>query len=66
MTARLNSADKNFEAAFARLLDAKRENNSDVSNIVSNILEDVRVRGDEAVIELTRRFDHFDANIEEL
>lgn len=66
MTARLNSADEDFEADFVSLLASKRETNNDVSSVVSTILEDVRVRGDEAVIELTRRFDHFDANIEDL
>jgi len=66
MTARLNSADKDFEAAFVSLLAAKREINEDVNVAVSSILEDVRVRGDDAVIELTRRFDRFDVNIENL
>jgi histidinol dehydrogenase len=66
MTVRLNSADKDFEAAFVSLLGAKREINKDVSSAVSIILDDVRVRGDEAVVELTRRFDRFDINIEDL
>ena len=66
MTARLNSTDKDFEAAFVRLLAAKREINKDVSIAVSTILDDVRVRGDDAVIELTRRFDRFAANVEDL
>jgi histidinol dehydrogenase len=66
MTARLNSADKGFEAAFVSLLAAKRETNEDITAAVKSILDDVRVRGDDAVIELTRRFDRFDVNIEDL
>jgi histidinol dehydrogenase len=66
MTARLNFADKDFESAFLSLLAAKRETSEDVTTVVATILEDVRVRGDDAVIELTRRFDRFDVNIEDL
>jgi histidinol dehydrogenase len=49
-----------FKAAFDRLLAAKREVSEDVDQAVRAILADVRERGDEAVIELTRRFDRFD------
>ena len=66
MTAHLNFADKDFEAAFVSLLAAKRETNDDVTTVVTTILDDVRVRGDDAVIELTRRFDRFAANVEDL
>jgi histidinol dehydrogenase len=66
MTVRLNFADKGFEAAFVSLLAAKRETNADVSSAVSTILDDVRVRGDDAVIELTHRFDRYNLNIEDL
>jgi len=66
MTARLNSADKGFEAAFVSLLAARRETNEDINAAVTTILDDVRVRGDDAVIKLTRRFDRFDVNIEDL
>ncbi len=66
MTVRLNSADKDFEVAFVSLLAAKRETNIDVNSVVSTILEDVRVRGDDAVIELTRRFDRFNIKKEDL
>lgn len=66
MTTRLDFADKDFESDFLSLLKAKRETKVDVSNAVSAILDDVRDRGDEAVIDLTRRFDRFDLKIEEL
>jgi histidinol dehydrogenase len=66
MTYRLNTIDSGFEAAFVDLLGAKRETDDDVNDVVSEILEEVRSRGDEAVVELTRRFDRFDLNVENL
>ncbi len=60
MTARLNTTDKDFAAAFATLLSGKRETNADVGDVVSAILADVRQRGDAALAELTQRFDGFD------
>jgi histidinol dehydrogenase len=66
MTARLNIADKDFETAFANLLAAKRETDTNVNDAVTSILEDVRNRGDEAVVDLTRRFDRFDLQVENM
>ncbi|NQU59393.1 MAG: histidinol dehydrogenase [Rhodospirillales bacterium] len=66
MTARLNTADKDFAAAFAALLNAKRESNADVHDAVAAILADVKSRGDDAVIELTRRYDRFDLSVQEM
>ena len=54
---RLNSRDPGFEKAFARLVRDRRESDEDVARDVTRILGDVRVRGDEALAELTRRFD---------
>ncbi len=56
----LNSADTDFQEAFAALLDAKRAEEADVADIVSDIIRDVRRRGDEALYELTEKFDRFD------
>ena len=53
----LNTADSDFEARFAEVLDLKRESDADVDAIVAEIIADVRARGDAAVIELTARFD---------
>ena len=53
----LCTADAGFEAAFAALLSAKREDAPDVDDAVAAIIADVRARGDAAVIELTERFD---------
>ncbi len=53
----LDTADPGFEAAFRALLSAKREEAADVDAAVAGILDDVRRRGDAALIELTARFD---------
>ncbi len=53
----LNTADAGFEAAFQTLLGQKREEAEDVDQAVAAIIADVRARGDQAVIDLTARFD---------
>ncbi|MGB7241422.1 MAG: histidinol dehydrogenase [Sulfitobacter sp.] len=53
----LDYNDSDFEAGFAALLSAKREDSPDVDQTVADIIADVRTRGDDAVIELTQRFD---------
>ncbi|MCC6519527.1 MAG: histidinol dehydrogenase, partial [Tabrizicola sp.] len=53
----LTTADAGFEAAFQSLLGQKREEAEDVDQAVAQIIADVRSRGDQAVIELTQRFD---------
>ena len=57
MVTRLSDSDTNFEAAFAALLAAKREVAEDVTASVRAIIDDVRRRGDAALIEYTARFD---------
>ena len=57
MARRLNQADPDFEAAFALLLDDKRETAQDVNDAVFAILADVRRRGDAALLDYTSRFD---------
>jgi histidinol dehydrogenase len=53
----LDSRDSGFAAAFQALLGAKREEAADVDETVAAIIADVRARGDQAVIDLTARFD---------
>ena len=53
----LDAQAADFEAAFITLLNAKREDSPDVDAIVAGIIADVRARGDEAVLELTEKFD---------
>ncbi len=57
MPLRLDSAAPGFARDFAALLDLKRELAEDVDAVVAAILDDVKKRGDEAVIEYTGRFD---------
>jgi histidinol dehydrogenase len=54
---RLNSSDPDFERKFARLVEDRRESESDVARTVADILDEVRQRGDEALAEYTSRFD---------
>ncbi len=54
---RLKSSDPGFAQAFDRLVRDRRESDEDVARDVALILADVRNRGDEAVAELTQRFD---------
>ncbi|WP_171126173.1 MULTISPECIES: histidinol dehydrogenase [unclassified Ruegeria] len=53
----LDTTSREFEPAFKALLSAKREDSPDVDAVVAQIIEDVRTRGDAAVIELTAKFD---------
>lgn len=60
MVTRLDLQDENFEQAFEKMLGAKREQDSDVDAIVSTIIADVKTRGDEALVELTKKFDRLE------
>ncbi len=60
MALRLNISEDGFEAAFNGLLGQKRESAVDVNAAVTAILDDVRTRGDAALIEYTSRFDRLD------
>jgi histidinol dehydrogenase len=60
MAIRLSASDADFEARFSDLLAQKREVSEDVDQAVAAILDDVRKRGDAAVIEYSRRFDRID------
>lgn len=53
----LDTRSATFEAEFAALLSAKREDSPDVDAVVAEIIADVRARGDVALLELTERFD---------
>jgi histidinol dehydrogenase len=66
MAQRLDVRDPGFPQAFADLLAAKREISEDVDQAVRAIIEDVVARGDEAVIDYTRRFDALNLTRESL
>ena len=57
MARRLSAADASFAADFEKLLFAKREEEEDVAAVVRGIIADVRKGGDDALVELTNRFD---------
>ncbi|MGI9369157.1 MAG: histidinol dehydrogenase [Ruegeria sp.] len=62
----LDTASTTFEAEFSALLSAKREDSPDVDALVAEIIADVRHRGDDAVIELTAKFDRMELTPETL
>ncbi|MFB2531055.1 histidinol dehydrogenase [Paracoccus sp. p4-l81] len=53
----LDATAPGFQADFTALLGMKREDSPDVDATVATIIDDVRARGDQAVIDLTARFD---------
>jgi len=54
---RLDSADPGFSAALAALLAYEAQTDASVSAAVESIVNDVRQRGDAALVEYTNRFD---------
>ena len=58
---RLSTASASFEAAFKARLHWSAEADAAIEQVVAGILADVRQRGDEAVLEYTRRFDRLEA-----
>ena len=56
----LNSQNSDFEKEFKKLLSAKRENSVDVDLSVKEIIDGVIERGDQALIEFTKKFDRID------
>ncbi len=60
MPIHLTTIDPDFEAQFAALLTMKREDSPDVDDAVRKIIEDVRAFGDDAVIQLTAKFDRLE------
>jgi len=66
MPHRLNTADAKFEEQFSAFLATKRESAPDVEAAVRDIINQVIARGDEALIELTRKFDQLELTPETL
>lgn len=62
MPQHLNSASEDFEQRFSEFLAVKREVSESVDTAVRAIIADVRARGDQALIELSRKFDRIDLN----
>ena len=57
MARRLDARAPDFAAQFDALLNAKREEEEDVAQVVRGIIADVRARGDAALVELSNKFD---------
>ncbi len=58
---RLNTKDADFAAKFSELVAVDSSVDPEITRRAEAIVEDVRKRGDEAVLEYTNRFDHMDA-----
>jgi histidinol dehydrogenase len=60
MAIRLDTRSGDFAQSFRAFLDTKRETSADVEAVVRTIVADVAARGDEALKELTLKFDRLD------
>jgi histidinol dehydrogenase len=58
---RLNANDANFEVQFAALIATDTAIDREVERVASAIVDDVRRRGDSALLEYTNRFDRLNA-----
>lgn len=56
----LEQASTDFEERFSAFLSTKREVSDDVNAVVKAIIDDVRARGDAALIDYSARFDKID------
>jgi histidinol dehydrogenase len=56
----LNTADTDFQSRLDKLLAWEQSTDSEVVTTVTAILEDVRKRGDAALLDYTRKFDRLD------
>jgi len=57
MPLRLTASHPEFDNDFGNFAAQRRDVNSNITNIVSNIITDVRARGDQALLEFTDNFD---------
>ena len=62
----LNSQNSDFEKRVQKLLSAKRENSVDVDLSVREIIDGVIERGDQALIEYTKKFDRINLTSDKL
>ena len=59
---RLDASAPGFEKEFSAFLGRNRDTDENVDRIAADIVADVRVRGDAAVVEYTRKFDKVDTD----
>lgn len=62
MPLRLDAAAPGFERDFAAFLARNRDTDENVDRVVADIIADVRARGDQAVVDYTRRFDRVETD----
>jgi histidinol dehydrogenase len=63
---RLDRSQADFESRFRELLSAKRETAEDVEAAVRAIIDDVRKRGDAALLDYTKKFDRLEIKSDRL
>jgi len=56
----LNASDAGFKTSFENFLNRRRETSEDVETAVAAIINQVRDEGDQALFDLTQRFDRFE------
>jgi len=59
---RLDASAPGFEQDFSAFLGRNREADENVDRVVAEIIADVRARGDAAVVDYTRKFDHVETD----
>src|SRR5450830_1761695 len=59
---RLSTADAGFDQQLKDLLAFETAQDDQIDLVVANILRDVKTRGDAAVLEYTKKFDHLDVS----
>jgi histidinol dehydrogenase len=62
----LKTRNKNFQQSFRRIVKRGEENIKDVEAVVRGILEEVKVNGDAALVQLTEKLDKHRLRIKEL
>ncbi len=60
MIREIDTTSEDFDAALQALLSIPEDDQQEVREVVAAILKDVKARGDQAVVELTNRFDRRD------
>lgn len=63
---RLTTTQSDFEQAFAKLLTSRDEGGQNISAAVTAIIQDVKTKGDNALLAYTKQFDKFDATAENI
>ena len=63
---RLDASAPGFERDFSAFLGRNRDTDENVDRIVAGIIADVRARGDAALVEYTKKFDHVELDAKDL